>query len=170
MVLHLSRRAADSSSRSYHPELAYPRLPGSQTQHSRVGDSWAPRGHSVQHRPQPTELTKPLRPHPSSGSCEHAPQPGVPAWSTLGTVEFLPHLPLPAILPLLWKLLPTVTLDKLCPWGWNHEKEAQHSSTVSLLKITFYYLNCFFFPWTKICFVLSPYRCHPVLIKESSDG
>lgn len=27
-----------------------------------------------------------------------------------------------------------------------------------------------FFSWTKIFFVLSPYRCHPVLIKESSEG
>lgn len=26
-----------------------------------------------------------------------------------------------------------------------------------------------FFSWTKIFFVLSPYRCHPVLIKESSE-
>lgn len=27
-----------------------------------------------------------------------------------------------------------------------------------------------FFSWTKLFFVLSPYRCHPVLIKESSEG
>ena len=26
-----------------------------------------------------------------------------------------------------------------------------------------------FFSWTKIFFVLSPYQCHPVLIKESSE-
>lgn len=99
------------------PELAYPRLADSTQQ---GGRQLGTEGDSASMGSEPTELTKPLLPHPSSGSCEHIPMPLVPACFTLGTAEFSPHLPLPAIFPsLLQKVLPTVTLDNLGaaePW------------------------------------------------------
>lgn len=89
--LHLSRRASHSSSRLYYPELAYPRLADSTQQ------GWETAGHRggipFSMGSKPTELTKPLLPHPSSGSCEHTPTLKSLPVLHWGQQSFLPSSP-----------------------------------------------------------------------------
>ncbi|EGV93604.1 hypothetical protein I79_015583 [Cricetulus griseus] len=47
-----------------------------------------------------TELTKPLLPHPTSGSCEQVFLPPFPACSVLGAAVFSPSSPCPLPIPL----------------------------------------------------------------------
>ena len=149
------------------PELAYPRLADSTQQGGRqlgtegeFRSAWAVNLQNWQ---------SPCFPTPSSGSCEHIPQPCIPACSTLGTAGLSPHL-----LPVINPPLP----ERFSPqWHWTASvpgagtmRRKLSTPTVSLLKITVF-INwiIMFFSWTKIFFVLPPYQCHPVLIKESSE-
>ena len=117
------------------PELAYPRPVGSTQQGGRQpgteGESpwsWAVNLQNWQ---------SPCFPSPSSGSCEHTPQPCIPPRSTLGTAS--PCLLLPVIMP------PSL-LETFSPqWHWTTSvpgagtmKRKLSTPTVLLLKITFY--------------------------------
>lgn len=107
-MLHLSRGTSDSS-RLYQPRVS------SQTQHSRVGDSWAPREIPFSTGLKPTELTKPLLPHPVLRLLRARPSPSslpVLHWGQL-------YLPAPPVVVPLLKALLVVTLDSLGaaePW------------------------------------------------------
>ena len=130
VLSHLSRRASDSS-RLYHPWVSI-------SQARRLNKArWKPAGHRggipFGMGCKPAELTKPLLLHPLLRLLEAHPLALYPSLFYTGDSRtFAPSSPSCHYPPFPWKVLPTVTLDNLCLWGWNHEKKAQYSYSVAV--------------------------------------
>ena len=149
VVLHFSRRASDSA-RLYHPWVSI-------SQACRLNTAgWETAGHRggipFGMGCKPAELTKPLLPQPLLRLLWAHPPACIPPRSTLGTAGLSPPLLLPVIMPP--PLLETFSPQwhwTTCPWGWNHEKKAQHSYSVAVednllwTELLFFFMGQIFF-------------------------